>query len=335
MTEGTIWRQILLFSIPLILGNLLQQMYNTVDSIIVGNFVGSNALAAVGSSTSLICLLIAFSMGASAGAGVIVSQFYGAGDENGVQRSAHTALMLALILGIVLTIAGIVFSPAILRWMRTPEEVMNQSVLYLRIYSYGLVFNVIYNMAAGILNAVGNSRRSLMYLAVASFSNIFLDLWLIGGMHMGVEGAAIATDISQVLSCIFALWFLMRVPDIYRINPKKLSIDRTMAGRIIQVGLPTAIQNTVISFSNVLVQSGVNGFGASAMAGFGAYLKVDGFNILPVMSFSMAATTFTGQNYGAGKTDRIRKGLRVTLGMSVLYTIVTGIYSCKVEFKNT
>lgn len=209
--------------------------------------------------------------------------------------------MLALILGIVLTIAGIVFSPAILRWMRTPEEVMNQSVLYLRIYSYGLVFNVIYNMAAGILNAVGNSRRSLMYLAVASFSNIFLDLWLIGGMHMGVEGAAIATDISQVLSCIFALWFLMRVPDIYRINPKKLSIDRTMAGRIIQVGLPTAIQNTVISFSNVLVQSGVNGFGASAMAGFGAYLKVDGFNILPVMSFSMAATTFTGQNYGAGK----------------------------------
>ena len=180
-------------------------------------------------------------------------------------------------------------------------------------------------MAAGILNAVGNSRRSLMYLAVASFSNIFLDLWLIGGMHMGVEGAAIATDISQVLSCIFALWFLMRVPDIYRINPKKLSIDRTMAGRIIQVGLPTAIQNTVISFSNVLVQSGVNGFGASAMAGFGAYLKVDGFNILPVMSFSMAATTFTGQNYGAGKTDRIRKGLRVTLGMSVLYTIVTGI----------
>ena len=199
-----------------------------------------------------------------------------------------------------IVIDGIVFSPAILRWMRTPEEVMNQSVLYLRIYSYGLVFNVIYNMAAGILNAVGNSRRSLMYLAVASFSNIFLDLWLIGGMHMGVEGAAIATDISQVLSCIFALWFLMRVPDIYRINPKKLSIDRTMAGRIIQVGRPTAIQNTVTSFSNVLVQSGVKGVGASAMAGFGAYLKVDGFNILPVMSFSMAATTFTGQNYGAG-----------------------------------
>ena len=324
MTEGTIWKQILLFSIPLILGNLLQQMYNTVDSIIVGNFVGSNALAAVGSSTSLICLLIAFSMGASAGAGVIVSQFYGAGDEKGVQRVVHTALMLAF-LGIVLTIAGIIFSPAILRWMKTPEEVMDQSVLYLRIYSYGLVFNVIYNMAAGILNAAGNSRRSLMYLAVASFSNIFLDLWLIGGMHMGVEGAAIATDISQVLSSIFALWFLVRVPDIYRVNLKKLSIDKTMAGRIIQVGLPTAIQNTVISFSNVLVQSGVNGFGASAMAGFGAYLKIDGFNILPVMSFSMAATTFTGQNYGAGKTDRIKKGLRVTLAMSVCYTIVTGI----------
>ena len=170
MTEGTIWRQILLFSIPLILGNLLQQMYNTVDSIIVGNFVGSNALAAVGSCTSLICLLIAFSKGASAGAGVIVYQFYGARDENGVQRSAHTALMLALILGIVLTIAGIVFSPAILRWMRTPEEVMNQSVLYLRIYSYGLVFNVIYNMAAGILRAFGDSKRPGSSFVIQYFS---------------------------------------------------------------------------------------------------------------------------------------------------------------------
>lgn len=325
MTEGNIWKGIISFSIPLILGNLLQQMYNTVDSMIVGNCVGSNALAAVGAGASLIYLLIAFSLGASAGAGVVISQFLGAKNRKGVQEAVHTALAITVILGIILTAAGIVFSPSLLRWMGTPQEVIGESILYLRIYSGGLIFNVLYNMAAGILNAAGNSKRSLLYLGIASVVNIFLDLLLIKGFHMGVEGAAIATDISQAVSCVFSLGFLMRTKADYQVSPRKIGIQKDMAAQIIKIGLPTGIQNMVISLSNVLVQSGVNGFGTKAIAGFGAYLKVDGFNILPVMSFSMAATTFVGQNYGAGKTDRVKKGMWVTLALGVVYTILTGI----------
>lgn len=324
MTEGVIWRQILLFSIPLILGNLLQQMYNTMDSVIVGNFVGSDALAAVGASSSLLYLLIAFSTGAATGAGVVVAQLYGAGDEKKVQDAVHTALGIAVVLGLILTVVGIVVSPKLLEWMNTPEDIMDQSVEYLRIYFAGVVFNVIYNMAAGILNAVGNSKRSLLYLGIASFLNIGLDIFFIAILKMGVAGAAIATDICQLISSILILGFLVKVPDKYRVTVKKIRVHKHMAKRIIQIGLPSGIQNMVISLSNVLVQTGVNGFGTSAVAGFSAYLKVDGFNILPVMSFSMAATTFTGQNYGAGKMDRVKRGMWVTVAMSMIYTITTG-----------
>lgn len=308
----------------MILGNLLQQMYNTVDSIIVGNYVGSNALAAVGSSTSIINLLIAFSMGASAGAGVVVSQFTGAGNKKDVRLSVHTAVAISIVLGIILTAAGIIFTPKILKMMRTPEEVMTQSVVYLRLYSAGLLFSVVYNMAAGILNAVGDSKRPLIYLGYASVLNIILDILLINVLKMGIAGAAIATNISQIVSCILILMFLSKVPENYRLRFREIKIYRRMAGRIIKIGLPTAVQNTVISFSNVLVQSSVNTFGAKAMAGFGAYLKIDGFNILPIMSFSMAVTTFTGQNYGAGKTDRLKKGMWVVIIMGVAYTVVLG-----------
>lgn len=324
MTEGVIWRQIFLFSIPLILGNLLQQMYNTMDSVIVGNFVGSDALAAVGASSSLLYLLIAFSTGAATGAGVVVAQLYGAGDEKKVQDAVHTALGIAVVLGLILTVVGIAVSPKLLEWMNTPEDIMEQSVEYLRVYFAGVVFNVIYNMAAGILNAVGNSKRSLLYLGIASFLNIGLDIFFIAILKMGVAGAAIATDICQLISSILILGFLVKVPDKYRITVKKIQIHKHMATRIIQIGLPSGIQNMVISLSNVLVQTGVNGFGTNAVAGFSAYLKVDGFNILPVMSFSMAATTFTGQNYGAGKMDRVKRGMWVTVAMSMIYTITTG-----------
>ena len=325
MTEGGIAKKIFFFSVPLILGNLLQQLYNTVDSIIVGNFVGSNALAAVGSSTSIICLLIAFSQGLAVGAGVIVSQYLGAKEKQGVQDAVHTAIALSAILGVIITVGGICFSSQLLRWMHTPAEVFDESALYLKLYFGGVIFSVLYNMAAGILNAAGNSRRSLLYLAVASVTNIVLDLVLIAGLHMGVAGAAVATDISQLVSCVLSLLFLMRVPADYQVSLGKIRVQKKMAARIIKVGLPTGIQNMVISFSNVLVQSSVNGFGAAAMAGFGAYMKIDGFNILPVMSFSMAVTTFTGQNYGAGKIDRVKKGMWVTLAMGFVYTILTGV----------
>lgn len=325
MTEGSIWKNILLFSVPLILGNLLQQLYNTADSIIVGNFVGSNALAAVGSSGSPIFLLIGFSQGIAVGAGVVVAQYLGAKDRKEAQEAVHTSLALAAILGLILTVGGILISRSLLMAMDTPAEVLEDAVTYMQIYFGGVLFSVVYNMAAGILNAAGNSQRSLLYLGIASGTNILLDLVLIAGLKMGVAGAAIATDVSQLVSCVLSLGFLMRVNDDYRVTAKEIKVHKKMAARIIKVGLPTGIQNMVISLSNILVQAGVNGYGATAMAGFAAYMKVDGFNILPIMSFSMAATTFVGQNFGAGKIDRVKKGTFVTLGMCIVYTILTGI----------
>ena len=287
--------------------------------------MGSNALAAVGAGASLIYLLIAFSLGASVGAGVIVSQYLGAKEKEGVHKAVHTAMTISIILGLILTAGGILFSRKLLVMMNTPAEILDDAACYLRIYSYGLIFNVVYNMAAGILNAAGNSRRSLMYLAAAAVVNIFMDLLLIAGLKIGVAGAAIATNFSQAISCILALWFLFRVPADYRISLKSLRIHKAMALRIIQIGLPTGIQNMVISFSNILIQASINQYGATAVAGFSAYLKIDGFNILPVLSFSMAITTFIGQNYGAGKYNRMKKGMWVTLLMGIVYTVFTGI----------
>lgn len=324
MTEGSVLRNLLFFSIPLLLGNLLQQTYNAVDSIIVGNYVGSNALAAVGSGTFLINLLIAFSQGASVGAGVIIAQYLGAKEERKVGTAVHTALAIAVLLGLLLTVGGVFGSRSLLVWMHTPEEVMEPAVSYLRIYSGGMLFNVVYNMAAGILNAAGNSRRSLLYLGAAALVNIVMDILLIPVLHLGVAGAAIATDLSQVISCVLALSFLMRVPTAYQVRLKDIRVEKNMARRMIRVGLPTGIQNMVISLSNILVQSGVNRFGATAMAGFGAYMKIDGFNILPVTSFGMAITTFVGQNCGAGKMDRVKKGIRVTVLLGIVYTVLTG-----------
>ena len=303
MTEGSIWKSILLFSVPLILGNLLQQLYNTADSIIVGNFLGSNALAAVGSSGSPIYLLIGFSQGVAVGAGVVVSQYLGAKDKKETRIAVSRSLLV---------------------WMNTPEEVLGDAVTYMKLYFGGVLFSVVYNMAAGILNAAGNSRRSVIYLACASITNIILDLVLIAGLKMGVAGAAIATDISQLVSCVLSLRFLMKVDADYKVELSAIRPDQRMTSRIIRIGLPTGIQNMVISFSNVLVQSSVNSYGAAAMAGFAAYMKIDGFNILPVTSFSMAATTFVGQNYGAGNLKRVKNGMWVTLGMGVLYTLCTG-----------
>lgn len=325
MTEGNIWKLLIIFSIPLILGNLLQQMYNTADSIIVGNFVGSNGLAAVGSGTALINLIIAFSQGAAVGAGVIVSQNLGARDKQKTKLAVHTAMCIAIILGVILSAIGVIFSRDLLVWMKTPKSVLKDSVLYLQIYCGGLIFNVIYNMATGILNAAGNSKRPLIYLAIASVTNIILDLVFIKALKWGVKGAAIATDISQALSCVLAVGYLLRVNSDYKLIVKELKIHGNTAKQIIRVGLPTAIQNMVISFSNVLVQSSVNSYGATAMAGYAAYLKIDGFNILPVLSISMAVTTFTGQNVGAKKPDRVKKGMWNALIMGVLYTVIIGV----------
>lgn len=325
MTEGSIWKKILFFSIPLILGNLFQQLYNTVDSIIVGNYIGSEALAAVGSSGSLINLLIGFCIGASAGAGVVIAQFYGAQDKEGVRKAVHTTIAIAIAAGAILTIVGIVTTPLLLKAMGTPKEVFDQASIYLKVYFGGILFSVVYNMSAGILNAVGNSKRSLVYLMIAATSNIFLDLLFVVVFKMGIVGVAIATDISQLLSCIFIILFLVRSEDVYRVKLKGIRCYDNLLGKILKIGLPTGVQNIVISLSNVIVQSSVNSFGAVAMAGFAAYIKVDGFNILPVLSFSMAATTFVGQNVGAGRFDRVKKGMYVSVAMGIIYTVCTGI----------
>ena len=324
MTEGSIVKSLLLFALPLIFGNLLQQLYNTADSIIVGNFVGANALAAVGSSGSPIYLLIGFSQGLAVGAGVVVSQFLGAKDHREAQEAVHTSLAIAVIMGLLLTVGGIACGRALLVAMNTPAEVLGDAVTYIRIYFGGVLFSVVYNMTAGILNAAGNSRRSLIYLAWASVTNIVLDLVFIVIFRMGVAGAAIATDISQLVSCVLSLRFLIKSTDDCRVIPREIRLHKKMAARIIRVGLPTGIQNMVISFSNVLVQASVNSYGSAAMAGFAAYMKIDGFNILPVSSISMAATTFVGQNYGAGRLDRVKKGTWVTRAVGVVYTLATG-----------
>ena len=324
MTEGSIFRNLLFFAIPLILGNLLQQTYNAVDSIIVGNYVGSNALAAVGAGTSLINLLIAFGQGAAVGAGVIIAQYLGARDAKNIKKAVHTSVAIALALGVVLTVLGLLFTRRILILMSTPAEVLDDAASYLQVFSVGLVFNVLYNMAAGILNSAGNSKRSLIYLAAAAVTNIVMDIVLIVFCNMGVVGAAVATDLSQAVSCILAFGFLIRVPDDYKVVLKDIRIHRQMMLRVIRIGLPTGIQNMVISLSNILLQSSVNGFGAAAMAGFCAYLKIDGFTVLPALSFSMAITTFVGQNYGAGIYSRLKKGVLVTVIMCTVYTVISG-----------
>ena len=324
MTEGSLTREIISFALPLILGNLMQQLYNTADSVIVGQLVGSDALAAVGAGTALINLLIAFSQGAAAGAGVVIAQQLGAGSTGGTGKAVHTAFAIALTLGIILSVTGFSMARVMLVWMDTPNEILGDAAAYMRIYFCGVVFNVLYNMAAGVLNAAGNSKQSLFFLSCASLINIALDLVLVGQMGFGVSGAAAATSVSQFISALLIMRFLTHSHESFRVDMTKLTLHSSYTAKIIKIGLPTAIQNAVISFANVLVQSGVNGYGAAAMAGFGAYMKIDGFNILPVMSLSLAVTTVTGQNYGAGNIARVKSGLRITLLLGLIYTAVTG-----------
>ena len=324
MTTGPIWKQILIFSIPLILGNLLQQLYNTVDSIVVGRFLGSNALAAVGSGSQLIFFIISFSMGASIGAGVLVAQTFGAEDRDGIHRTVHNAVALGLMAGIVITIAGVLLASPLLRLLGTPDEVFRQAEGYLRVYFSGSIFTVFYNFATGILNAVGKPNKSLQYLAISAITNTVLDVLLVAVFHMGVEGAALATVISQAAACVFITRYLLTTEDEYRVTVRDIRPERQIIGRMLYIGLPTGLQNTLMSLSNVVIQSAVNSFGPTLMAANAAYSKLDGFNILPVVSFSNAITTFAGQNIGANKPERVKTGLYVTLAMGVGYVIVTG-----------
>ena len=310
MTSGTIWKRLTFFALPLFLGNLFQQLYNTVDSLIVGNFLGSSALAAVSSSGSLIFMLIGFLSGIAGGAGVVVARLFGAEDNEGVQRAVHTTVAFGLVAGVAMTALGVLLSPQILIWMDTPESVLPQSITYLRIYFAGSLFFVMYNIFVGILQAVGDSRHPLYYLMVSSVVNLVLDVVFIEFVHTGVGGAAFATVISQAVSAFLCLAHLMRSKECYRLSLRRLGFDPFLLREIIRLGLPSGVQNSIIAFANVLVQSNVNSFGEMAMAGYGAYAKVEGFGFLPINSFTMALTTFVGQNLGGHEYERTRKGVR-------------------------
>lgn len=322
MTEGVIWKELLLFSIPLLLGNLFQQMYNAVDSVVVGQNLGSQALAAVGSSAPVINLLVSFFMGLSVGAGVIISRYFGARNKEMLQDAVHTSMGLTFIAGIVMTIVGVLISPLVLEWVGTPDDVMVNSVMYLRIYFLGILSVMIYNMGSGILRAVGDSKNPLYFLIISSLMNVVLDIFFIMYLHMGIAGAAWATLISQTISAVLIIILLCRTKQDYQVKLKKIRCHKHMLVEIVRIGLPSGIQNAIVSFSNVIVQSNINSFGSLAMAGCGAYTKIDGFAILPVMSFSMALTTFTGQNMGANKLDRVKKGAKTGILMSVITIVI-------------
>ena len=322
MTQGSITKHLINFSLPLLLGNLFQQLYNMVDTWVVGNYVSNEAFSAVGTVGPVINTLIGFFLGLSSGAGVVISQYYGAGREEKVRQAVHTALMLTLVLGVVFTAAGIAMTPLMLQLMKTPAEVAPEQAAYLRIYFAGVMGLLLYNMGSGILRAVGDSRRPFYFLVVSAVLNTVLDLLFVIKFHMGVEGVAYATIIAQAVSALLTLWVLMRAEGGIRLELRALRFTWSVLRQIVAVGIPAALQMAITAFSNVFVQSYINYFGPDCMSGWTAYTKVDQLVILPVQSISMANTTFVGQNLGVGDTPRAKKGVRISLWLSVAVTAV-------------
>ena len=325
MTVGNPKKLIIQFAIPILLSQLFQQLYNTADSLIVGRFLGKGPLAAVSSSGPLIFLLISFFTGTATGAGVVISRYFGAGDEKRVTRAVHTIVAFGLTAGAILTVFGVAFTPVILHLMNTDPTVLPDSIAYFRFYFLGILANVMYNVFTGIMNAVGDSRRPMLYLICSSVMNVLLDLLFIGVFRWGVAAAAVATTISQFASAMLCLRRLMKKGTVYQLNLSKIRFHRDMLREIMKYGLPTGIQNSVIGLANVILQSNVNSFGENAMAGFGSYVKVEGFAFLPITCFSMAMTTFIGQNLGAGKHERAKEGARFGIAMSLLLAEGIGI----------
>ena len=325
LTTGSVPKKMLVFAVPIFFSNLFQQLYNAVDSLIVGNFIGGAALAAVGSSGSLILLLVGFINGVSLGAGVLIARFFGASDRENLERAVHTTVALGLVAGIVLTVAGVLLTPQILRWMGTPADVIGGSILYFRVYFLGSSAVVLYNMGASILQSVGDSRSPMKYLIVSSVINVILDLLFVAGFHWGVASAALATVISQAISAFLAFHKLSAAAGPHRVCWRRVRFDLPMLRQVVGLGIPSGVQSSVVSLANVIVQSNINSFGSSAMAGCGAYSKVEGFAFLPVTCFSLALSTFVSQNIGAQRYDRVRSGMRFGLLCSPLLAECIGL----------
>ena len=325
MTHGSPWRLIISFAVPVLLSQIFQQLYNTADTLIVGRFLGDGALAAVSSSGPLIFLLISFFVGVTMGASVTISRYFGAGDHDRVSRAIHTNILVSMCSGILLTVFGVAFTPTILRWMGTDPEVLPEAISYFRYYFTGVLAVVLYNACKSIMNALGDSRRPLYYLILSSLINIALDLLFIAIFHWGVWSAAVATTISQAISMVLCLIHLSKKGMPYQLQWRKLRFDREMLGQMVRYGLPSGVQNSVIGLANVILQSNINSFGKLAMAGYGAYSKLEGFAFLPVTSFTMALTTFVGQNLGAGLHDRAKQGSRFGTIASVVIAELIGV----------
>ena len=318
MTEGNVTSQLFRFSVPIVLGNIFQQLYNTADAMVVGRFVGKEALACVGGSSSqIINLIVGFFVGLSSGATVIIAQYYGARDEKNLQDTLHTAIAFSIVGSFVISILGIVLSPIILRLMNTPEYLMADSLLYLRFYFGGIIFIFIYNIGSGILRAVGDSKNPLYFLIFCCFCNIFLDLLLVMVFHMGVLGVALGTLISQALSSVLILRNLMRTKDIYRLELRKIRLHAAPLSMLLKIGLPSGLQSTMYNIANMVIQTALNSFGTDTMAAWTAFGKVDSFYWMISSAFGVAITTFVGQNYGAGKIDRMKKSVRVCFCMDL------------------
>ena len=325
MTQGSIWRHLVEFAIPMAIGLLFQQLYNTVDTLVVGNFVSKEAQAAVGSTGSIINTVVGFCAGLATGASVIISQRYGAHDEDGLRKAVHTTIAVTFLLSAVATVAGLLIIDPMLRFMQTPEDVWEEAKQYLTIYFWGISGILFYNMGSGVLRAVGDSRRPLLFLIFSALLNTVLDLFFVLALGMKVDGVALATILAQIISAAAILVALSREKSAYGIRWREMTIDRTALNGILRIGLPSSIQSAITAFSNVFVQSYINAFGSACMAGYSVYSKLDAFVLIPVQALAMSSTTMVGQNWGAEKRERARDSVSVAIRLSLISTAVLGV----------
>ena len=323
ITKGVIWKQLLIFFFPIMIGSLFQQLYSTVDAIIVGRFVGKEALAAIGNTGVFINLLIGFFMGISSGAGVLIAQFFGAREDKKVSKAVHTSIILAVVGGAIVMVAGILAAPVILQWMNTPGDIFQQSYDYTKYYFYGAIPCLIYNIGTGILRAIGDSKRPLYFLIVACFANIFLDYLFVVGLNMGVIGAAIATDLAQCLSAVLVIIYLMKARGLsYQLHFTQIRIDPKILKNIIGIGIPIGVQSIMYTVSNMIIQGYINNFGTDTIAAWTAYGRVDFLFWMIVNAMGIAVTTFAGQNFGAGKLERMKQGNLTGLKITAIFTLI-------------
>ncbi len=325
MTKGGIYSQMISFALPILLSQVFQQLYNTADSLIVGKFLGTDALAAVSSSGTLIFLLVSFFNGTAMGAGVVISRYFGEGNDDNVSKAIHTNIAFGLVSGVFLTVFGVLFTPTFLEWMKTDPDVMPEAIEYFRYYFLGAVALVMYNICRGIMNAVGDSKRPLYYLIFSSILNVALDILFVSVFEWGVWSAAIATVISQMASVVLCMVYLCKKGNIFSVDLKKLRFHKNMFIEIIKYGLPSGVQNSVIAFANVIVQTQINSFGKFATAAYGTHAKIEGFAFLPITSFNMSTSTFISQNLGAKQYDRAKKSARFGILAAVICAELIGV----------